>query len=108
MITETQNLVDTSALSHFTLLGGRSGIVLVSPCDVPCNRHGSECNEDHRCVCRCACQYRIHKHMSIDLRDLQFIEEPVTGITVGMQNSGMASKDQAENTQSAQGASGRA
>lgn len=42
------------------------------------------------------------------MRDLQFIEEPVTGITVGMQKSGMASKDQAENIQSAQGASGRA
>lgn len=42
------------------------------------------------------------------LQNLQFIEEPVTGITVGMQKSGMASKDQAENIQSAQGASDRA
>lgn len=42
------------------------------------------------------------------MQDLQFMEEAVTGITVGMQKSGMASKDQAGNTESAQGASGRA
>lgn len=56
----------------------------------------------------CVCQYRVQKSIEHGKRDLQFIEEPVTGITVGMQKSGMASRDQAESTESAQGASGRA
>lgn len=51
MITETQNLVETSVLSLITLLCGRSGIVLVSPCNVPRDGHGSECHENNRCVC---------------------------------------------------------